>query len=233
MRLQPTSYPQLVLLRHGQTQWSATGRHTGRTDVALLPQGQQQAQAAGAALADFEFGAVYASPLQRARHTARLAGYPDPVIDENLMEWDYGPLEGRTAAEISAVLGREFQIFDDGVFVLGTDVRVFDDGSGLGGGHGHGGAVGEVEPAMSAGEKLSEVAQRAARFIETAEETLQTGQDVLAVAHGHFLRVLATVWLGLDPGWAARFELDTAAICLLGYGHHLRTVEGWNLPPSA
>ncbi|CPU66993.1 acid phosphatase [Mycobacteroides abscessus] len=48
-------------------------------------------------------------------------------------------------------------------------------------------------------------------------------------AHGHLLRVLATVWLGLDPALGARFELGTAAICLLGYGHGLRTVEGWNL----
>ena len=54
----------------------------------------------------------------------------------------------------------------------------------------------------------------------------------MLVAHGHLLRVLATVWLGIDPSLGSRFELGTAAISLLGYGHGLRTVEGWNLPPA-
>lgn len=217
MRLTPSDKPQLVLLRHGQTEWSATGRHTGRTDIALLPEGQEQARIAGAALADFNFGAVYASPLQRAQHTAHLAGFPDPILDDNLMEWDYGPVEGRTPDEISEALGREFLIFSDGIHVI-------DDGWA---------AARPDDVVRGPGEDLSDVAHRAQVFMVTAEQTLNKGQDVLVVAHGHFLRVLGAVWLGLTPQWAARLELDTAAICLLGYGHHLRTIEGWNLPPSS
>ena len=209
MRLRPTSQPQLVLLRHGQTEWSASGKHTGRTDIALVPEGEIQAKAAGAALVDYEFGAVFASPLQRARHTAELAGFPDAIIDENVMEWDYGPIEGHTAKEISEFLGHEFEIFADGVFVLTDNNAKFP------------------------GENLSDVAERAKAFIAEAEKFLSKGQDVLVVAHGHFLRVLSAVWLGVDPHWAAHFELDPAAICLLGYGHHLRTIEGWNLPPAS
>jgi len=209
MRLRPTNDPQLVLLRHGQTEWSATGRHTGRTDVALLPLGKEQALAAGEALGDYHFGAVFASPLQRARMTAEFAGFPDPIITDDVMEWDYGPIEGHTTAEINAILGREFQIFEDGVQLYPDNVN------------------------QSVGETLEDVARRAKSFIATVEPYLADGEDVLVVAHGHFLRILGCVWLGLEPKWAARFELDPAAICLLGYGHHQRTIEGWNLPPSS
>nr|WP_255371677.1 histidine phosphatase family protein [Cellulosimicrobium sp. CUA-896] len=69
-------------------------------------------------------------------------------------------------------------------------------------------------------------------MLARVEPTLRDGQDVVLFAHGHLLRVLATVWLGVDPGLGARLELSTATICMLGYGHGLRTVEGWNLPAT-
>jgi broad specificity phosphatase PhoE len=214
--LQPPRDPQLVLLRHGETEWSASGQHTGRTDIPLTAAGEKQARFAGATLADYEFAAVYTSPLVRARRTAELAGYPDAVLDEDLAEWDYGPVDGRTSRDVSAELGREFQIFDDGVRVLPPSAE-----------HGDG----------RPGETLEEVAARATRVVARAEQVLAgragsgagAGGDVLLVAHGHLLRVLATVWLGVDPRLGARFELGTAAVCLLGYGHSLRTIEGWNL----
>jgi probable phosphoglycerate mutase len=211
--LKPSRDPQLVLLRHGETEWSASGQHTGRTDIPLTAAGEKQARFAGTALANYEFAAVYTSPLARARRTAELAGYADAVIDEDLAEWDYGPVDGRTSHDVSAELGREFLIFDDGVRVLPPSAE-----------HGDG----------RLGETLEDVATRAARVVARAEETLARraedgGGDVLLVAHGHLLRVLATVWLGVDPRLGARFELGTAAVCLLGYGHSLRTVEGWNL----
>jgi probable phosphoglycerate mutase len=211
--LKPSRDPQLVLLRHGETEWSASGQHTGRTDIPLTAAGEQQARSAGTTLADYEFAAVYTSPLVRARRTAELAGYPDAVVDEDLMEWDYGPVDGRTSRDVSAELGREFLIFDDGVRLLPPSAE-----------HGDG----------RPGETLEEVAERAARVVARAEEALagpsgDGGGDVLLVAHGHLLRVLATAWLGVDPRLGARFELGTAAICLLGYGHSLRTIEGWNL----
>lgn len=212
--LKPPRDPQLVLLRHGETEWSASGQHTGRTDIPLTAAGEKQARFAGATLADYEFAAVYTSPLVRARRTAELAGHPDAVVDEDLAEWDYGPVDGRTSHDVSAELGREFLIFDDGVRVLPPSAE-----------HGEG----------RPGETLEEVAARATRVVARAEEVLAgrsgtgPGGDVLLVAHGHLLRVLATVWLGVDPRLGARFELGTAAVCLLGYGHSLRTIEGWNL----
>lgn len=94
--------PQLWLVRHGATEWSENGRHTGRTDVPLLPSGEDQARTLAPRLADHRFALVLTSPLQRARETARLAGFPDAREDEDLLEWDYGDYEGRTTAEIRA-----------------------------------------------------------------------------------------------------------------------------------
>ena len=92
--------PRLVLLRHGETEWSRDGRHTGRTDVPLTPLGRRQATAAGPALARWAFAEVRTSPLGRARDTASLAGHPHATVDEDLLEWDYGAYEGVTTAEI-------------------------------------------------------------------------------------------------------------------------------------
>lgn len=88
---------QIVLVRHGQTQWSRDGKHTGRTDVALTPEGERDAVGLRDRLAR-PFALVLTSPLQRAARTAELAGLvADPEPD--LVEWDYGPEEGRTTAQ--------------------------------------------------------------------------------------------------------------------------------------
>jgi probable phosphoglycerate mutase len=92
--------PEIWVVRHGETEWSQSGRHTGRTDLPLLPAGEDQARALAPRLRDHPFALVLTSPLQRARDTARLAGYPDALVDENLLEWNYGEYEGRTSAEI-------------------------------------------------------------------------------------------------------------------------------------
>ena len=91
----------LWLVRHGTTEWTVTGQHTGRTDIPLTPEGEERALALAPRLAGHEFAAVYSSPLQRARRTAELAGFPDAVPDERLLEVDYGEYEGRTSAEIA------------------------------------------------------------------------------------------------------------------------------------
>lgn len=99
----PDRAPEVVLVRHGETEWSRTGKHTGRTDVPLTETGRQQAEAAGATLRGRRFGLVLTSPLQRASETCRLAGLGDSaVVDDELMEWDYGAYEGRTTPEIRA-----------------------------------------------------------------------------------------------------------------------------------
>jgi broad specificity phosphatase PhoE len=89
----------LVVVRHGPTAWSETGRHTGLTDVELTHDGEQEARALAPRLAAYRPTVVLASPLVRARRTAQLAGL-DPEIEPDLREWDYGVYEGRTTEEI-------------------------------------------------------------------------------------------------------------------------------------
>jgi broad specificity phosphatase PhoE len=91
---------ELWLIRHGETEWSRSGAHTGRTDIPLTPAGRDNAAAIGRYLAGRAFGLVLVSPRQRARDTCTLAGYPDALTEPNLCEWDYGDYEGRTTADI-------------------------------------------------------------------------------------------------------------------------------------
>ena len=104
-----------VLVRHGETEWSLDGRHTGRTDLPLLSEGQAQARSLRPALAAFTFAAVLTSPLLRARETAALAGLDHGlVVDPDLAEWDYGAYEGITTTQIRE--GRPgWDLFTDGV----------------------------------------------------------------------------------------------------------------------
>jgi len=93
--------PHVVLVRHGETEWSADGRHTGRTDIPLTDEGRRQATALGGCLKEWTFALVLASPLQRATETCRLAGLGGAMqIRDDLREWDYGEFEGRTTAAI-------------------------------------------------------------------------------------------------------------------------------------
>jgi probable phosphoglycerate mutase len=89
---------ELVLVRHGQTEWSRDGRHTGLTDVALTSEGEADAKALAERLQARDFGLVLTSPLQRAARTAELAGL-SAEVEPDLVEWDYGPEEGRTTAQ--------------------------------------------------------------------------------------------------------------------------------------
>jgi len=91
---------QILLVRHGETEWSRTGRHTGRTDIPLTAEGGLRAQAIGRAVQSHKL-AVWTSPLARARETCGLAGFGDSAkVDEDLREWDYGIYEGLTTLEI-------------------------------------------------------------------------------------------------------------------------------------
>ena len=91
---------QIFLVRHGETEWSRTGRHTGRTDIPLTEEGRARAEAIAHALEGRELS-VRTSPLGRARETCRLAGFADAAeVDDDLLEWDYGIYEGRTTLDI-------------------------------------------------------------------------------------------------------------------------------------
>jgi probable phosphoglycerate mutase len=101
------------LVRHGTTDWSQSGRHTGRTDVPLTAEGERAAAALWPVLTRRTFGLVLSSPLVRARHTAELAGQT-PEIDDDLQEWDYGQYEGRTTHDIREERP-DWSIWQDGV----------------------------------------------------------------------------------------------------------------------
>ncbi len=93
--------PAIYLARHGETAWSLTGQHTGRTDLPLTPRGERNATRLGQRLKPLAFAAVFTSPLQRARRTCELAGYGNVAqIDPDLLEWNYGDYEGLRTAEI-------------------------------------------------------------------------------------------------------------------------------------
>lgn len=106
---------EIWLVRHGETEWSLSGAHTGRTDIPLTLTGREDAVRLGRLLSGRHFGLVLCSPMQRARDTCRLAGFGNAALNEpNLREWDYGDFEGRTTAAI-----RE-EIPDWSVWVYGT-----------------------------------------------------------------------------------------------------------------
>lgn len=95
--------PQIYLVRHGETAWTVSGQHTGRTDIPLTEQGECDAQKLCARLKGLSFTQVLTSPVQRARRTAELAGFGRSTdIDADLAEWDYGTYEGRRTADIRA-----------------------------------------------------------------------------------------------------------------------------------
>jgi broad specificity phosphatase PhoE len=188
------------LIRHGQTEWSRAGRHTGRTDVPLTEQGQRDADAVREELAGVAPSLVLCSPMLRARDTARRAGLtPDDVTDD-LREWDYGAWEGRTTAEIREELADPTWL-------------VWDH---------------PVPPGQTPGEQLDDVAARVDRVIGRCSPVLVQGGDCVLVAHGHVLRILTARWLGLAPIAGRLFALDPARISALGFEHEQHVIRSWN-----
>jgi broad specificity phosphatase PhoE len=106
--------PILYLARHGETAWSISGQHTGRTDIPLTERGERNAARLGERVKGLTFDKVFCSPLQRARRTCELAGFGSAAeIDAKLLEWDYGQYEGLRSAEIHAKTP-DWQLFSDG-----------------------------------------------------------------------------------------------------------------------
>ena len=192
-----------MLLRHGQTEWSRTGRHTGRTDVPLTAEGEAQARALGPWAAKLDPRLVLVSPLQRAARTAELAGLTGVVVDDNLQEWDYGGYEGLTTPQIREDTGPGWTVFRNGVV-----------------------------PGETPGETLQQVASRGRAVLDRVRPELEHG-DVVLVGHGHALRVLTTVWLDVDPCIGAQLLLDPATVSVLGSQHDVPAIVTWNVPASA
>lgn len=192
----------VVLLRHGETEWSRTGRHTGRTDVPLTPAGEEQARALAVLVDRYPPPAhVLVSPAARARETARLAGLDSVEVEPGLWEWDYGGYEGRTSADIRQERPGWY-LWTDGV-IPGDDPHP--------------------------GETIEQVGSRVDGVLDRIRTALDDGA-VAVVAHGHLLRVLTARWLGLPPADGRLFRLDTGTYSVLGYEHERPAVRVWNAP---
>ncbi len=105
---------ELWLIRHGETEWSLSGAHTSTTDIHLTDHGRQRAVELKEYLHGRKFAAVYTSPMQRARQTCAIAGYGDvAIVDDNLMEWNYGESEGKTTKEMRVKYGPTWSVWTD------------------------------------------------------------------------------------------------------------------------
>ena len=193
---------ELILLRHGQTEWSQAGKHTGRTDVPLTAAGEAAAAALAPALAARKVRATFTSPARRAARTAALAGLADATTDPDLQEWDYGGYEGRTTADIRTERPGWY-LWRDGVI---------------------------PGDAAHPGETIAQVAARADAVLARVTPLLADG-DVALVAHGHLLRVLTARWLRLEPADGRLFRLDTGTLSTLGTEHAEPVINSWNVPP--
>jgi broad specificity phosphatase PhoE len=110
----PTALPQVWLVRHGETAWSLSGQHTGRTDIPLTAHGEEQARALQSELRQHHFASVLSSPLVRASRTGELAGFAGTLqTSPDLLEWDYGRYEGLRTADIRAQRP-EWNLFEHG-----------------------------------------------------------------------------------------------------------------------
>lgn len=192
----------MYLIRHGETEWSTTGRHTGRTDIPLTERGEAQARAAGRVLGLLrgdESGAplILSSPRARAERTAELAGIPPTSLTEQLSEWDYGDYEGRTTEQIRQE-------------VPGWTIWTHP---------------------VPGGETAETVGARASLLLDTVHEALAS-RDVVLVGHGHFSRVLISRWLGMPASAGVRFALDPAAVSVLGYERGEPQLHRLNVPPG-
>jgi len=186
--------PVIYLARHGETAWTITGQHTGRTDLPLTERGEVNARRLGERLSGLTFARVFTSPLKRAKKTCELAGFGvGAQIDADLLEWNYGEYEGRLTVDILKDRP-DWQLFRDG---------------------------------CPEGESPQRVAARADRVVSRVRSV--TG-DVLIFSSGHFLRMLATRWVGSEPINGRSLILGTASLSVLGYEHSISqpAIRLWN-----
>lgn len=203
----------LILIRHGATAWSKNGQHTGRTDVALLDEGVQEARAFGAQLLGRTHDAVIdvdqvrwiaRSPRMRCAQTTDAVfgsmqdrkhnNLPEVEVDNDLREWDYGAYEGITTPTIHETRPN-WNVFTDGCPSSETDPN---------------------QP----GECPEEVGARADRVLARVRKWHEAHHDVVLVSHGHFSRVLIARYLQLPVQAGALFDMETTGVAVLSYGHH-------------
>jgi len=183
---------QLYLFRHGQTEWSVSGQHTGRTNIPLTEEGRREARQLSNFVSHLQFSAVLVSPLNRAQESASLAGLASRITTCNeLAEFDYGDYEGLTTEQI-----RER--------VPGWTIWTHP---------------------CPGGETMAEASGRCRKVIDMA---CGIGGSVALFAHGHILRILATVWLDLSPSEGKHLMLDTSTVSILSHEHDSPAIKTWN-----
>lgn len=188
------------LVRHGETEWSRTLRHTGRTDIPLTEQGEVEASKVREPLSAIELDRVLCSPLGRAQRTCELAGLRERAeLVDDLLEWDYGDYEGRTSAEIHEER---------------PDWLLWRDG-----------CPGGESPA-----EVGSRTDRVVDDLLAGRAADGSAATVAIFAHGHVLRVLTARWLGLSPADGRLFGLGTATLSRLGWEHDYRVIQRWNAP---
>lgn len=187
-------FPEIYLVRHGETEWSATGKHTGRSDIPLTAAGEDAARSLAERLRAHAFSTVWSSPSSRAWQTCVLSGYGgNAVKKDDLQEWDYGDYEGLTTKQITAERPG-WSLYSDG---------------------------------CPGGESVAEAGERANRVVAALRRLEGT---TLIFSSSHFLRTLASCWLGLGPEGGRHFVLDTASVSILGYEHDMTepVIRRWN-----
>lgn len=212
-----TPRPSIYLVRHGETAWSLSGQHTGRTEVPLTPQGEAMARGLAAQLQGIAFAQVLTSPRLRARQTCELAGLGGSgggggvaaQTEPNLAEWDYGEYEGLRSNDIQR---------------SSPDWDIWTDG-------------------CPGGETPAQVAARADRLIEgllvagaatdpaDPADPAKANGPIAVFSHGHFGRVLAARWIGLPVFQGRHFTLAPASISVLGFDPRhpqQRVIALWN-----
>ncbi|MEU5540735.1 histidine phosphatase family protein [Streptomyces sp. NPDC020362] len=194
----------LLLVRHGETEWSLSGQHTSRTDLPLTTHGEEQAKSLAPLLTGRTYALALTSPLGRAIRTADLAGLTGTVPDPDLHEWDYGGYEGVTTADIHRTRPA-WDLWTDGV---------------------------PPGPEGHPGESPEEIGARADRVLARVERALASdGADVILVAHAHVLRVLTARRLGLPPAEGRLFQLATGTVSRLSTEHGRPVIAEWNRRP--
>lgn len=211
--------PRIFLVRHGETLWSLSGQHTGKSDIPLTPNGEAiiailgpKIVGPGKLLDPKHIQHAFISPRSRAQKTFQLlfAGseLPEWSTEEGVQEWDYGLYEGKTAEVIRSEYDPKWQIWEDG---------------------------------CPGGESAEDITKRVDGMIEKIVGMTQTHHegenpdcqgDVLIVSHGHFTRVFLTRWCGLEVSQGRIFVADAGAISVCGYQHSNfseRSLLGMNL----
>ncbi|MFF3961696.1 histidine phosphatase family protein [Streptomyces griseorubiginosus] len=189
----------LLLVRHGETEWSVSGQHTSWTDLPLTQHGEEQAKLLAPLLSGRTFSLALTSELGRAIRTAELAGITGAVTDPDLHEWDYGAYEGVTTVDIHRTRP-DWDLWTDGV---------------------------PPGPEGHPGESPEQIGRRADRVLARVDTALGEG-DVVLVAHAHFLRVLTARRLGLAPAGGRLFQLATGTVSRLSTEHDRPVIAEWN-----